>query len=441
MEKIWVNFSNQSFSSYGSSNSLVDEDIYLIGGNHQKNEVQNNLQVTIFNLKTMSWRTSVINTNGILNRSYHASSSIGSTIYTFGGATTLGNLDEIIEITKTLEEIKCSVAKFPNLSIIGLSASNFTIPILGERVFLYGGISNTGNYLSEVQIFESNENILKSKFTTLQTDLETPPPRAYHSAVVAGENKQLLIIHGGRGNSGLLNDIWILDTSPLHQLSSTESAPPVDSKSKGSKGGKGAVAATPLPFWSQVIFHSPHSPPSRCLHSSYVHSIEKRLFLHTFGGIGENGIYSINLLEIEIVHEAGNKYIEQSITLPSQQNATQRYGFTTCDIKENEKSVMLLVFGGVQLLHNNQSLQFPELIILDETANIAQHSKTLLPELLPQDDQSSNDTNVHIEYPAGDVYDGEVLRNENEMYRHGKGKMLYANGSTYEVSYHIKFFI
>lgn len=92
---------------------------------------------------------------------------------------------------------------------------------------------------------------------------------------------------------------------------------------------------------------------------------------------------------------------------------------------------MLLVFGGIQKL-NNQIEVLPELIVLDETSNIAQHSKSLLPELFPINDQSLNDLNVHIEYPSGDIYDGEILRDGDIMYRHGNGKMRYNNGSIYE---------
>lgn len=433
MEKNWTSFSNKSFSVFGSSSCILNDIVYVIGGidqNNNNSESHNNVRIATFDLITMTWKSMMINTNGILNRSFHASAVVGSSIYTFGGSTILGNLDEIFEISITLEDIKCNTSKFPNLGIIGLSASKFSIPNIGERVFLYGGISSNGNYLSDIQIFEPNELLENSKLTTLQTESEIPPPRAYHSSIVCGDNKQLLIIHGGRGNSGLLNDIWILDTSPLNV--SIETTPIVDPKVKGgAKSGKAVATSTPLPFWSQVIVNT--SLPNRCLHSSYTKSIDKKIYLHIFGGIGEYGIYSTDFYDIEINQETGNKYIEQSINIPTEQNSTKRYGFSTTDIKENDRSVMLLVFGGIQKL-NKQSLELSELIILDDNSNIAQHSKSLLPELFPQVDDSLNDLNVHIEYPSGDVYDGEILRDGDTMYKHGRGKMTYADGSIYEVS-------
>jgi hypothetical protein len=437
--KGWTSIGQRPITTFGSSCGVMNDIIYLIGGGDQTNlDSQSIIRIVTYCLKKLQWTTKTINGNRALNRSFHASTVVGSKILTFGGCTSLGNLGEILSVTSSAEEITCETCEASNISLKGLSASTLGLPSKNERVVLYGGSTDQNEYTSECLVFDptATDSFQNSKISIMQTESESPPARAFHSAVVSGEHRQYLIIHGGRGPSGLLHDIWILDTSPLFLPVEPVQ---IDPKAKGGKGGKGAPAPS-LPFWSHVALNSPLTP--RCLHSSYLShtttgSSRSSFLLHTFGGISATtGVLSIEISSTEIIQEGPNKFTATAIpTAPPQEQEqephpiSKRYAFSSCEIIENENPVAIFVFGGIQ----NPQTALPELMVLEETSSFLAHALPLLPELSPATEPPPDDGRAHLEYPSGDVYDGEVLKEDDVTYRHGIGKMSYADGSVYEV--------
>lgn len=415
----------------------MDDTIYLIGGEggaEQSLGSQSVLRIATYSLKELQWTAKIINGNRALNRSFHASTVVGSNkIFTFGGCTSLGNLGEILSVTSSAEEVTCEICQANNVSLKGLSASTLGLSSKTERVVLYGGLTDINEYTSECLVFDPTADSFKnSKVAIMQTESESPPPRAFHSAVVCGESRQYLIIHGGRGRTGLLSDIWILDASSL--FSPVEQVQ-VDPKAKGGKGGKAAPTPS-LPFWCQVALNSPLNP--RCLHSSSLTTTDRSFTLHTFGGVGDQGIFPIEISSTQISQEGPNKFTGTHTSpdsIPQEQESrtfSKRYAFSSCEIIENENPVAIFVFGGVQNLQSH-STALPELMILEKDSAFSAHALPLLPELSPSDKTPLDESVGHIEYPSGDIYDGEVLKEEDVTYRHGLGKLLYANGSVYEV--------
>jgi hypothetical protein len=416
----------------------MDDTIYLIGGGDQNNlDSQSIIRIATYCLKQLRWTSKTINGNRALNRSFHASTVVGSKIFTFGGCTSLGNLGEILSVTSSAEEVTCETCQVNNASLKGLSASTMGLSSKTERVVLYGGLTDLNDYASECLVFDPTADTLQnSKIISMQTESEIPPARAFHSAVVCGENRQYLIVHGGRGRAGLLSDLWILDTSSLFLPAEPVQ---IDPKSKGGKGGKAAPTPS-LPFWCQVALNSPLTP--RCLHSSFLTTTGRSFTLHTFGGVGDQGIFPIEISGTQIVQEGPNKFTGTHLTTDSahQEQETprtfsKRYAFSSCEIIENENPVAIFVFGGIQNLQHNSSALLPELMILEESSSFASQALQQLPELSPADEAPPDNNIGHIEYPSGDVYDGEVLKEEDVTYRHGNGKLLYANGSVYEVGH------
>jgi hypothetical protein len=82
---------------------------------------------------------------------------------------------------------------------------------------------------------------------------------------------------------------------------------------------------------------------------------------------------------------------------------------------------------------SNQSLAVPELLILDDSSSFFAEASQRLPELHPPSEESPDDRICHLEYPSGDIYDGEVLKEDEITFRHGQGKLVSADGSIYEV--------
>lgn len=429
MERTWIGVGQSPSVLFGSTCCILDKTVYVIGGNDKNDDTQSIIRVSTFDSHLLQWKNQIINGNCAVNRSFHASTVYGAKIFTFGGSTSLGSISEVMEVTASAEEVTCKTVAVNGMGLRGLSASTVGISSKAEKIIIFGGINDRLEYQSESQIYDPTDLLENGKMTPLQIDSELPPARAFHSAAVSGEHKQYLIIHGGRGKTGLLSDTWVLDSTSLFMAPSE--TPQIDPKAKSGKGGKGNTAPI-LPFWCQISTNIPFVP--RCLHSSFVTSTARSLTLSIFGGVSDSGILSLDLCQMEILQEAPNKFTGNLISSGGQQPEmdSKRHSFCSCEILDDGSIVAILVFGGSQY-RPNDSFALPQLMILNESCTYFSNT-AVFRQINSARQDLVDDIIGHIDYPNGDIYDGEILKEDDVTYRHGRGKLLSVDGSVYEVT-------
>jgi hypothetical protein len=355
-------------------------------------------------------------------------------------------LDEYIATSFTSEGVKCSRQSDASISRKGLSASTIGLPGDIEKIVLFGGTDSTGSGNADILVFREQKGEDGSHFQIAAADGAAPPPRMYHSASVTGSKKDLLVIHGGRacGSHDLLNDIWVLDAAAI--LAPVETAPPPEAAAAKGKGkgvpAKG-VSSVPMPVWCAVSVNSP--PVLRCLHASIARTSDRGICLLTFGGVGESGELDMDTYEMTIVKDGKSFSEESSLVVgrgPEGERCTaSRFGFTATPIYDGAEPALVFVFGGVQSKVNGEPEAQSDVLVLDPNSELAREMLMSLPSC--QNSFVEPPCSIlTIEYRNGDVYVGEVRTNEEgcavggegeDAIREGEGKMVYADGSTYEV--------
>eukprot|EP00602_Paraphysomonas_sp_CaronLab_P007983 CAMPEP_0185034708 /NCGR_PEP_ID=MMETSP1103-20130426/24814_1 /TAXON_ID=36769 /ORGANISM="Paraphysomonas bandaiensis, Strain Caron Lab Isolate" /LENGTH=656 /DNA_ID=CAMNT_0027571469 /DNA_START=198 /DNA_END=2168 /DNA_ORIENTATION=+ len=383
----------------------------------------------------MTWSGVVVNAHNVVNRAYHATAVLKEKLLTFGGMDGCqGVLGEVVVTTLTSEGIKCSAFNEPSCALKGLTASSMGSKF--DKVLIFGGCSAEGKLSSDVFVLkEPNVESCDTSEGTMslqavRTDGDSPPPRAFHTASVAGANRQYLIIHGGKNsNSQLLNDIWVLDCTTL--LERPDSAAPEAAPAKGKllKGQKSASMTVPQPVWSSVSFQSPIE--ARCLHGCTATEGGGNGFkLFIFGGVGEEGPLTLDTLELGVATDGTGMFSAASSSLIPRGTAgvpsdSRCYSFSACEVLEKSNPAVVMVFGG--------SESCSMVLVLDTESSAASDLVAALPSTASTASLPS-DTTVHIEYSNGDVYDGEVIpaTEDKEAVRQGRGKMTFADGTVYE---------
>ena len=295
------------------------------------------LQVRVLHVPTATWSPSVIVSNGLFNRAYHASATIRDEVFLFGGVSKVGNgtaLEACLDVIRvrkgtfgyksnvlSLEEHQ-HVAK--SASTVGLSAT--TCGKEQDCVVLFGGYQHAVNgsaiggvYTNSVYLFRAVEEKLevgpsdgsqsprpnhlskKVKYMMKQVDVDTngatPPPRAYHTATLvtpnpSNPNQAFLVIFGGETEGKhMLNDMWILDLTEVlnAEYHVPEVAPPVV-ETKPAKGGKASKNDPVVPLktnvatWMKVTYSSSSSVVvlPRCKHNAF-HVRSPNVFYHPHG--------------------------------------------------------------------------------------------------------------------------------------------------------------
>ena len=101
--------------------------------------------------------------------------------------------------------------------------------IIRNTLWLFGGKSTSGHHND---IFELNMHSLT--WTEIQTNEPSPRARRYCSLTAVTDDQ--LVLHGGKGNGGTMNDTWIMDlTSHLWRMYTSEKDHP-RSYHQGSSG-------------------------------------------------------------------------------------------------------------------------------------------------------------------------------------------------------------
>lgn len=248
----------------GSTACCLNSKAYIIGGSSGRQLTkQPYLQINCLDLKSKQWISTYNNTNGVQNRSFHSTCILDSNIYVFGGCTDTQreeNSDEIITITESelgLVSSKHSV----NECISRQGQSALLMGKTKQIVVFYGGFCYENDpetliteklFLSDLWSFSINPSDgLNFLPIDVSVEEECPLGRAFHTAVVSGDENELMIVCGGRNTGSILSDIWLLDMSLL--LKSEVNAP----KSKvpkpvSAKGKKGKESSTPCARWFKL---------------------------------------------------------------------------------------------------------------------------------------------------------------------------------------------
>lgn len=479
----------------GSTASLIKNQTVIIGGYNKSHRFESLLSIKCIDLKSTEWIQCLISSNNIQNRYYHASVSIKDSIYIFGGFSRMDGkvniFGDILKIDKNIFGMNIKNIKEDILvKRYGLSAN--AINNKSDHIILFGGmiqISNTEltnttsnfTYFADINLFTPTTHVITS--IAIDIGLDKPVSRAFHSSCISGPNNNLLIICGGQTeNKKLLNDLWILDLTDIlnainNGISLTEViavAPPV----KGRKSNSASTTpSVPVAKWTRILLDSILFTPSK-LHSSYTlyNTTTESIDIFIFGGLSTKGAnlvkqhYKTTIKKDTTGKYIGNDYEPINISL-NQINYQfdldySGYSLITLPIIDNSMidnyPIGILILEGERIkedneLHNQENIVYilpllhdnDMLINIMKTINDKLSNKSLI-----KSSSSGNkeDNNHHIEYPNGDIYDGQVLNyiniekecvvvdehvaivtDQEQMIPHGLGTMNYHDGSFYEV--------
>ena len=265
-EKRWRLLNDTSIPVYGSSCSTLNNSVYLTGGMSADNKkAPTVLQVRQFDLEEMNWVPTTINANNALNRAYHASCSLGDSLFLIGGAvaTMTGGketlLPEVLICTPdSLEGLKCVITPSPIAELKGHSACTMGAGDLLQKVVIFGGSSAEGTcdsndiivYVGDNEEEMSDIDVLKK----VSVNGPAPEPRSHHACAVAGRRQEYLVISAGWNGSEAFDDLWICDMTNVLSGRPLDPPPP-PSPPKGKKKDE-----TPIPqlyTWHQILMSEP----------------------------------------------------------------------------------------------------------------------------------------------------------------------------------------
>jgi hypothetical protein len=452
-EKHWRPLNEVSIPVFGASSTSLNDSVYLIGGQTAGNKnPQTVLQVRNFDLNTMNWNPMAINANKTLNRAYHASASLGDSVYIFGGAAaslqggqeTL--LSEVVKCTPgSLEGLKCVPTHSPSAERKGHSASTMGAGDLMQKIVLFGGSSAEGTCdSSDLLVYVGDDEVNMGEdgdvLKCVPCNGPAPSPRSHHATAVAGRRLEYLIVSAGWDGANAFDDLWLCDTTNI--LSGRSLEPEEVIPVKGKKKDEAPIPE--LYTWHQIHLAEPME--GRFMHGCWATcagTLDDGLRIGVFGGMSSFGPIGHESMLQYVVEFDGKECTAQLEFAPETDRDSSavaddtRYGFNTETIYENGIPALIFVFGGKHLNC------FSECCVLDENADISAHLAACLP--LPNADEEEEESNIKvINYPNGDVYEGEVFVDIDEQQsevvastpqiRHGQGVMKYADGAVYEVS-------
>jgi hypothetical protein len=326
--KICYRLKDSDHDVSGSTSCCIEDIAYTVGGcGSDQRGKKPFLQVDCLNLISKLWMPTYLNSNGILNRSYHCSCVIDRDIFLFGGCTTGNdefcnqNSDEVIRIHKTVFGLVSTIHSVDN----SVSCQGQSVSVMGKfksYILLYGGmafVKDNSDQSASSAVFRSNLSTFsyghsEASFCSVEVapEDEVPPGRAFHTAVVCGDDSEYLIICGGRNREMCLNDIWLLDmTSILLTLdsanSSTKEKRIIDSSKDKKPASTKRKGTHPTARWSKVKIHGEIPFLPRQLHCSYFIpcteyglSSSSNGHIYFFGGLSESGLLRCNVEEYEI---------------------------------------------------------------------------------------------------------------------------------------------
>lgn len=432
------------------------------------------LQINVLQVPSMTWKATLVNTNGHLNRQFHASVSIGHdrALIIGGLVVPSGNgqiAEDILVVSNSIFGRNVNVARRATCKLQGLSALS-AIPGR-DAIFLFGGCTQDKVYTSELSLYLHSDLALEGVATALldlQVDGAKPPPRAFHTCALGGPNNDLLMVFGGQSSTGdLLNDLWVCDVSgvlgALQQAMSLLDAPGVEELKDGDEAAAQAEAPgrpkLPSVQWICLQESSVTVTP-RYMHGGYSYlSIQEEsdpavptVQFCIFGGVKSDGKNAgSELLEISLVKGDSGAYkmlgdfaAREALPVGA---STRLSGAAVATMgSDSIASGCVLLFAGptgiLKVLDDKCKLA------VDMRRSLAKHR----PSSAPVSEESKDDGNKkkstsmtsssglpkRVKYQNGNVYEGLLKRPLNQtdedpiepetLVRHGSGTMRYSGG-------------
>ncbi len=173
--------SDVCYRRYGHSNSSINNDVYLFGGNW-KYSYQNDLQK--FDIENEALEKVQTVGKPPSPRRSHGSSVIGNILYVFGGygdeEGTLNDLHSFNSVSKQWSEIQVSSEKpFPR---DGMSVFGFQ-----DKLYLFGGYSNKGA-LNDFHVFDLKTKSWRELVTNSESSILNPTSTASTTMVPSSGN-------------------------------------------------------------------------------------------------------------------------------------------------------------------------------------------------------------------------------------------------------------
>ncbi|EEB09143.2 cell end marker Tea3 [Schizosaccharomyces japonicus yFS275] len=207
-------FQTKDFELCFSKNN--SRDVFLFGG-IQANKCTNSLWQ--IDLQSMTIRPVPLMGSYPAPCVFHAMTSFHDKLYVFGGdqgarATQSDNTLFAFDVNSGIWDHVEMPEPRP------ASRSMLTMNVVQSSICIFGGQTTGNKFFSDLVWYDTSLSVnLKGRWE-LSVSINTPPPsRAAHASVVINGR---LIIFGGQGEHGLLNDIWFFD---FHTLSWTEVRP------------------------------------------------------------------------------------------------------------------------------------------------------------------------------------------------------------------------
>ena len=488
-------------AGFGASMEFLGDKGYVIGGTGiSSGKVSPWLQLDCISLPSGEWDSTIINTSGVLNRAHHGSGAIQATkkVYVFGGECTASNeiySSDVIELeTSSIFGLKASVYEPGSgneaaVAVRGLSATVVGKPSMTERIVLFGGQNKEGASSDELWLFSPLSDELLKEFNTPQPvlededtgapkavekpspwlklicadDIEGPCPRSFHTCVVAGQDKNLLLVFGGKDDDGAaLGDLWMCDLSEV--LESLAPVPCVEANEEGNTSPVESKDVVNTVKWIKLL-DSAEGVGARYLHSAFSFLSPQQegsvpdplIYLKVFGGVGTNGpcdglawTVSINLSpDVEPDEESKEMFdgspcasdfeVEKKNSLPLQSFAGCCVGVHST---ESVPTALVMAFNGktgaVLVTDDTVDLALAtkrEFIRKIKEAKAAATALANASNLAEEESVSSTGLPKKVNYPNGDMYEGHLKLPEDfaegdpvvptKLIRHGRGTMTY----------------
>ena len=462
MARVFEEIDGNPLDISGATINVLNETVFIVGGKAQFSSFNPAfLSVRQLDLATASWKSDLVNSQGICDRIFHSSVSYLQKIFVFGGVSTTTKLPlpDAVEIIPT--EFGCQVnTVFQNEALARHGHTASIVSAQRDKVAIYGGM---GHKSSDLILFSLSPD---PKIDIITSDGDAPHTRAFHSATVCGNMNQYLLVYGGRSGATVFGDLWVADLTNALQDDNAAGG----SSAKGKAAPKKGASTGPSASWTKLASSISCSP--RYCHSAFVFNQQTQFStLCIFGGVfteAEAGL--IWQADLTVNSDAGVvtvgaftglesscKRIDEP-TNPSEQSddvfqypygqTSSVYGQLVCPVTEqvggSDDSVAFVLATGGYLNDkrpaSSSACNTTTMLVLNESSRRVAGIREYI-ELYKRKNRVTEEDAIPTqwEYPNGDMYVGDLVRSQEgscdyPYYRHGFGSMTYAaTGDKYEV--------
>lgn len=186
--------------------SVIDNILYVFGGDSQKENITNNL--FLFNIDNLTWEKQINKDKDIIPLSSHSMSLYLNNLIIFGGYSSTAFNDKLFIYkteTKTWSQYPDSNIQLTETQNIPEGRIDHSQTTVGNAIYIYGGLNQKNVYLNEMWKFDLG-NIT---WNQVNIQGEIPKGRKGHSAVLFEGN--ILFFGGKTGQLFEINQLWKYD--------------------------------------------------------------------------------------------------------------------------------------------------------------------------------------------------------------------------------------